>query len=506
MRPFLLILLLLSTTAALFAQDSGTVRKVNIVHADRLTVIDTDTAALRMLVGNVELLQDSTRMFCDSAVLDRDANRVKAYGNVHIAQRDSVHAWSDRLFYEGDAKLAELDGNCRLTDSTATVTSEKLYYDTRDDIGWYETGGTIVADSTVLTSRRGTYYPNTKDAFFRGDVVVIDSQFTLTGDTLRYNTETKTAFFFERTRIEHDSSTILCRDGWYNTDLGLAAFGRETSILDAPQRLDADSLYYDREAGRGEAWRRFVWTDTSMHLLIRGTHGVYLERSDRIDAFDHPLMVHDMDGDSLYLSAKVLRSEEDTGDVRWFTAFYGARMYKSDFQAVADSMSYSFRDSIFRLYQRPILWSDRSEMQGDTILVQMRDDAIHRTYFQRDASIISQSTGKLFDQVHSIDMTGHFRDGELRRLLAEGDAISLYFAENDDETGYVGANRAEATRMWIYMRDDEVARISFLDQPTAVFTPMRQMPDGMLYLEGFEWNHDLRPKDALDVMPSPAAP
>src|SRR6185436_17718540 len=47
-------------------------------------------------------------------------------------------------------------------------------------------------------------------------------------------------------------------------------------------------------------------------------------------------------------------SKTDSTD-RYFEAFYHVRIFSDSVQAVADSMFYSFKDSVFRLYKNPVV-------------------------------------------------------------------------------------------------------------------------------------------------------
>ena len=54
---------------------------------------------------------------------------------------------------------------------------------------------------------------------------------------------------------------------------------------------------------------------------------------------------------------------------RYFEAFRHVRVFSDSLQAVCDSMFYSFKDSVFRLYDDPVVWSNENQVTGDTILL-----------------------------------------------------------------------------------------------------------------------------------------
>ena len=67
-----------------------------------------------------------------------------------------------------------------------------------------------------LSSRAqdGTYYAETKDAYFKKDVVFKDPAYDLKADSLIYNSETKLATFITDTYIRDSSGrTVRTKEG-----------------------------------------------------------------------------------------------------------------------------------------------------------------------------------------------------------------------------------------------------------------------------------------------------
>src|SRR5262249_41051734 len=75
--------------------------------------------------------------------------------------------------------------------------------------------------------------------------------------------------------------------------------------------------------------------------------------------------------DSVYSTHNVVLS--DTSRIRILFGHHNAKLYKSDLQAKADSIFYSSSDSTIRCYVNPIIWSQGSQMTGDTIYLQLKN-------------------------------------------------------------------------------------------------------------------------------------
>ena len=112
-RNALFPLLLLIAVVSLFIQaiqpqdKNKKKRKVDIENADIYTYDASIVANAQRLIGNVRFQHNGARMFCDSAYSYNDSNKFDAFGNVHIIQGDTLHLYGDKMFYNGDSRLAK---------------------------------------------------------------------------------------------------------------------------------------------------------------------------------------------------------------------------------------------------------------------------------------------------------------------------------------------------------------------------------------------------------------
>ena len=124
----------------------------------------------RRLIDNVHFSHEGTNMYCDSAYLFSQQNRLQAYRNIYIQVNDTVSIFGDRLDYDGNTRIAELTGNVKMIDPQMTLTTGHLIYDLNNSTANYAGGGRIVDKENTLTSRWGYYYVNQKQFFFKDDV------------------------------------------------------------------------------------------------------------------------------------------------------------------------------------------------------------------------------------------------------------------------------------------------------------------------------------------------
>ncbi|WP_316823580.1 OstA-like protein [Pedobacter gandavensis] len=225
--------------------------------------------------------QDNATLACDSAIFYESKNMFDAFGNVHINQADTINIYSDKLNYDGNTKNAHLTSNVRMIDKESVLSTNILDYNLGSKVGTYVTGGKIVSKDVTLTSKNGWYFSNSRDAFFRYDVVVVTPETTIKSDTLRYNTLTNWTYFYGPTNIKGKDDNLYTENGAYNTKTQYAYFGKKNLYTTNSKSLKGDSLYYDGIAGYGKAVRNIVFRDTVDKTLLNGQLGYYYKIDQR---------------------------------------------------------------------------------------------------------------------------------------------------------------------------------------------------------------------------------
>jgi lipopolysaccharide export system protein LptA len=269
------ILLFLLLPLALFAQKKT---KITLINSQHNTIdLKTNVSYLRKPVFK----QANAIMSCDSAVFYESRNVFEAYNNVHINQADTVNIYSDRLTYDGNSKMAHLSSNVRLLDRESVLTTNVLDYNMATKVGTYVEGGKIVSKDVTLTSTNGYYFSNSRDAYFRYNVVVVTPEVTIKSDTLRYNTFTNWTYFYGPTNIKGKDDNLYTENGAYNTKSEYAYFGKKNLYTQGSKSMKGDSLYYDGIAGYGKAVRNIVFIDTSDKTVLHGQLGYYYKKDER---------------------------------------------------------------------------------------------------------------------------------------------------------------------------------------------------------------------------------
>ena len=214
------------------------------------------------------------------------------------------------------------------------------------------------------------------------------------------------------------------------------------------------------------------------------------------------MLITVLEGDSLFMvsdTLTALRADTTENDsARILLAYHDVRIYKSDLQALADSLSYSSVDSIFRFYRAPVIWSDTSQFTADTIYLQMADDQIDQIFLRDNAFIINSPDKVYFNQIKGKNITATFEGDDLRTMDVNGNAESVYYAR-DEEGGYVGVNKTICSNMLLFFGDNQVDQIKFFAEPKAKLHPMQQVDHESLKIKGFDWQEAIRPLSVEDL-------
>lgn len=223
---------------------NGDTSKVQIIFSQSLRASN----GTKFLRGSVHLRRREVDFFCDSAVVFPD-NFVKAIGNVHIIQNDTINIYGDSLHYYGAEKKSKLFGNASLSDGQATLFTEILNYDHEKKIGTYDTDGIISNDSTVLNSKEGRYEVDSSMAYFYKDVELEGPDMNLKSQKLAYNTKQKRAIFIAPTDIylPKRKKKIYTEGGYYDSKQKFGRFDLNPRYQGEKDTAYAKLMTYDGE-------------------------------------------------------------------------------------------------------------------------------------------------------------------------------------------------------------------------------------------------------------------
>ncbi|MBK8505617.1 MAG: hypothetical protein IPL46_27525 [Saprospiraceae bacterium] len=292
-------------------------------------------------------------------------------------------------------------------------------------------------------------------------------------DTIIYRQEEKLLTLQGHAYFKDSIRTMRSQSLLYNVNEDKLISKSRASIENAPQFLEADTIDFDNESGVGYAAGNIFWRDTSSNYTIICNQAHYVDSTKYLKAFGgRPLLINKIEDDSLLLSADTLLSVQQISDkdtFRVFHAYYDVKIFKHDLQAICDSLSYSSQDSIFHLYNDPVIWSDTSQFEADSVSIQLVDENIEKIYLNKNAFIINSEDQILYNQMKGKEITAYFVEGEIDRMLINGNASSIYYVL-DDIKAYIGVNETLCSSMLIRFAGNTVKQTVFMIILRPLFT------------------------------------
>lgn len=481
---------------------------IQIHHADRVFKDIAITADGQVLVGNVHLSHSGMRLKCDSAVFYEASNSFMAYGHVRFTQGDTLSLTGDSIFYDGTAQFARVFHDVVMRHHKMKLYTDLLNYDRITGRGFYDTGGKIVDGTTVLTSQRGDYFTSQRDAVFNDDVLLVSNQKdSLITDSLHYNTMTKWAHATGPTNLRSGASHIYTTNGLYNTNTGKAHLVQRPQLFNKGRKLVGDSLYYDKDSGFSEAFNNIVFTDSTDQNnknILMGDYGYYKEPIGEAMVTKRAVAKNfSRDADTLYVHADTLRlysyDLKTDSSYRVLHGYLHVRAYRTDVQAVCDSLVFNSKLKQLTLYRDPIAWTDNRQVLGEEINVFSNDSTIDSIYIDRQALLVeSLPDSTLFNQVAGNVMKAYFRDGELFQARVEGNAMLVNYPMEKDTT-FLYHNYCEAAKLRVDVANRKMRRFWAAPNPIGKTYPIGMAPYEHSRLPNFTWFDYIRPKSPEDI-------
>ena len=518
---FLLFFILLSfaVQAQQSVADSSTSEPVYILNAQNFYFkrIDANTE-VKILSGKVQLRQGTALFYCDSCVVNSTAHIFEAFGSVHINDHDTTDIYSDYLRYLTSTKIAFFNGNVKMTDGHATLSTPDLTYDVNTKIGTYTNGGRVVNKKSVLTSKEGIYYSDLRDIYFKRNVELKDPSYYLKSDSLLYNTETQIARFIADTYIKDSSGRVMrTKEGYYDLAQKHAEFYSRSTIEDKSLTASADQMASDDSTKIIQMRGRAVMKDTAKGMNVLADEIFINQNTDGFLATKKPLMIIKQDNDSIYVAADTLFSAKlsdlykgDTAKLksfhfkdkdstnRYFEAYRNVSVFTDSVQSVGDSLFYSFVDSTFRLYEDPVAWSKKSQITGDTIYLYTKNKKASRIQAFENSFMVNEVQDGVYNQIKSSRMDGYFKNGSLDSVRAKGLAESIYFIQ-DEDSSYRGTNQTKSDAIDIYFDKGELFKVIFRSDLKGSLYPISQKGPAEMRLPNFRWLINRRPKTKYDL-------
>ncbi len=386
-----------------------------------------------------------------------------------------------------------------ITQDEARIYCEKGFYDTNEGYAEFLQNAEYIKGEQQATADIIIYDSKNKEVTLKGNAQFFEEDKVATANTIRYEEDTELMYLEGNAKYKDSEKEVVGDEIRYDSvEETFDTKGRST-IVDGDQVLIADTVNY--VGALGVARGNVIWTDTVDQITIESERIDYNKDTDYVKASGgRPLLISIVDDDTLFMRSDTLISlmENEADSARTLVGYKNVRIFKTNLQAVCDSLVYQTKDSLFTFYQSPIIWSDTSQFYSDTVLMQMKNEEIDKIYLNNNAYIINSPDEIYFNQIRGKNMTAFFKNDEIQKMRVVGNAESIYYILDEDDA-YTGVNKCVCSNMLINFVDNEIDDIFFYTNPTSNLYPMRKADHNALKLPGFRWDRNQRPKSRFDL-------
>ncbi len=454
------------------------------------------------------LLVDKTQLQSIQGIYDVD-NKIATFYNEVIVQNDEIVLRTDSLEYLSELKRTLFLGPTRIIDDGSKIYCESGYYDLSSKNAEFAGSPQFIDDLDTATAEVITY--NALDSILtlkdnaiykRPDQIAIGEEIVQDQKT-GLTTISGQASFKDKENIM-DGDTLI-----YNKNTKAVSVKGKANYVDGASTLDATNLDYNSSTGNGLAQGNVTYTDTSSNFSLKAEQ-LFIKDSTQMKAIGgdtRPYLINKLEEDTMYLAADTLyRSqlvERDTlgavDSINFFSGKGKVKILEKSFTAICDSISFNDQDSIFRLFNQPVVWSDSTQFSGDSILIYLKDDTVDKIEIIESGFIINELEPEVYNQITGKLINVYFRESELDSMEVNGSAESLYFFQ-DEEDAYIGVNRTLCGHMTFYFKEKDLDDIKFYQKPESVLTPMEDVDLSSQRIKGFNWQIKKSPLNLASII------
>lgn len=491
------------------------------------------------LKRDVKLTDKKGTLFTQDLEYDLKTGIGKYHNGGKVINGKTILTSKDGTYIE-DTRDVYFKNNVEITDPKYKIKADSLIYNMGTQLVTF-TGPTFIKskDATIVTSE-GTYDLKTGDAFFGSRSLIKDSSGrTYTANRIAIDDKTGNAQLEGNAIIKDSANGFIATGGIIFIDKQKKTFlASNKPVMIILQDKDSTYIAADTIFSGFTLRQKIQAPPVTKNLAVKKTVGNPLSRKNPLNVspkqdlpktesstdtlkneqpkgtflqidtlkkelvkdtvIQTPILIKDLAKDTLTKTTVVDLNKSDS-TVRYFLAFHHVRIFNDSLQSVCDSLYYNEQDSIFRLFKNPVIWSGKNQINGDTIYLFTKNKKAERLYVFETAMIINRTSKGFYNQMAGKTINGYFKDGVIDYMRVKGSkAESVYYVQ-DDDSAYVGMNRASGDVIDLYFLKQELHKVKFVNDVKGVMHPMKQIPEADKFLKNFNWQDKRRPKNKLEL-------
>ena len=176
-------------------------------------------------------------------------------------------------------------------------------------------------------------------------------------------------------------------------------------------------------------------------------------------------------------------------------AYRNVKMFRSDAQAICDSLVSNSTDSIIHMYIEPVMWNNGNQIAAEQVDVFTKNQQIERAEFLGTPIMVAEIDTTYYNQVAGKKMITYFRNNDIYRNDVDGNVQTIYF-EQDTEGSLKVTEMAyiESASASFYIEEQQLVGITYRNDVPIKLYPLAQIPASQaMRLQNFKWVPERRP-------------
>lgn len=491
-------------------------QKVRNVHADTFGVNPEEYDGNTVFSGSVVFEHQGSVLSADKVVWFKEDNFLKAIGNVVLTTSDGTRITSGEMEYDGNTQRGIARKNVVLTDPKQTIKTETLYYDRIPNTAYFNTGGTITTADSSMYTNSATYYINSKDIDFVGKATIDSKDYTIISDNIKNNQITKLSQFFGPTTIRSKKNYgdyIYTEQGDSSDITGISHLNKNSRIHYNGKILTGDKMEHNRNTGFGKAIGNVMLDDPREKRYIKGGYAEAYEKKDSAVVTEKPYLVKILTKDSLFVAADKFISYQKPDSTKikksYFRAFHQVRVFKTNLQARADSLSANETDGQMHFIGKAMAWSGFKQISGDEIraYANTKTEKMDSVKVLGNAFAITKADSlnmkDEFNQIKGKWMGIYLKEGNIDLAKSVGNAQSILYADDTDEktkeVKRIGVAIAVSGEIEAQFVEKKIEMITYNIGAQSDIYPMSKISRERRFFPDFNWNTKDRPQKWKDI-------
>ena len=456
---------------------------------------------------------NGSKLYCESGYAKSVADQMIYDGLNEVYQLDGNAKYLDSLRYVAGQHIKyyaalqyyDIQGDAVFQDKDIALNGERIKFDKKNNNVVTEGRSRLVNNDNILEAEFNQFDNNTGIGASKGDVIwhnkkdnstiwaeeiltdrkagslkaygkramvsLVDAQ-----DTVYFSADTLLSFAISKMQIPDTTTNAQLSDK--KNSLGVIATpGQHTSPKKQQVKVKVPSTKDDKkEQAKNDQ------VITADDFVIKGDTSPIVK--------PEPIIVPRQD---------TSQQSDRTDSTRIIKGYHDVKIFSKKFQGVGDSIYYSSTDSIFKLYNNPVLWSDTiNQYKADTIYLVMRNKQLYRLDLLNKASILTTPESIYFNQITGNDISAHMLESKLNLITVDGTARTVFYNRNENKE-YTGVNTLDCSNLKAWFVNNELDKIRFYRKNDGKYYPMQKVDHAAIQLKGFSWQIKRRPLRISDL-------